>query len=125
MHLRNLVAQDVRRHAHQREHRAGRVPYAGSARQRRVPCADDHTQDPKEWLRLGKKIRELIGRVVPGCERYNERIRHPVGFVLHNAARERVFETSSGKARFTVQELPPESLAPGQLLMMTVRSHDQ
>ena len=26
--------------------------------------ADDHNQDPKEWLRLGKKIRELIGRDV-------------------------------------------------------------
>jgi anaerobic selenocysteine-containing dehydrogenase len=45
--------------------------------------------------------------------------------VLRNAARERVFDTPSGKARFTVQELPPESLGPGQLLMMTVRSHDQ
>jgi anaerobic selenocysteine-containing dehydrogenase len=71
------------------------------------------------------RIRELIARVVPGCEDYNERIRHPAGFVLHNAARERVFRTPNGKARFTVQELPPESLAPGQLLMMTVRSHDQ
>jgi crotonyl-CoA reductase len=26
--------------------------------------SDEHTQDPKEWLRLGKKIRELIGRDV-------------------------------------------------------------
>ena len=26
--------------------------------------SDEHTQDPKEWLRLGKKIRDLIGRDV-------------------------------------------------------------
>jgi crotonyl-CoA reductase len=26
--------------------------------------SDEHTQDPKEWLRFGKKIRELIGRDV-------------------------------------------------------------
>jgi crotonyl-CoA reductase len=26
--------------------------------------SDEHTQDPKEWLRFGKKIRELVGRDV-------------------------------------------------------------
>jgi molybdopterin-dependent oxidoreductase alpha subunit len=71
------------------------------------------------------RIREIIARVVPDCERYGERVRHPAGFALRNAARERVFDTPSGKATFTVQDLPAEPLAPGQLLMMTVRSHDQ
>jgi molybdopterin-dependent oxidoreductase alpha subunit len=71
------------------------------------------------------RIRDLIGRVVPGCERYAERVRHPGGFLLRNAARERVFATATGKARFTVHPLPRHDLAPGQLLMMTVRSHDQ
>jgi molybdopterin-dependent oxidoreductase alpha subunit len=71
------------------------------------------------------RIRELIGRVVPGCERYAERVRQPGGFLLRNTARERVFATATGKARFTVHALPRHDLAPGQLLMMTVRSHDQ
>jgi molybdopterin-dependent oxidoreductase alpha subunit len=71
------------------------------------------------------RIRDLIARVVPDCEGYGERVRRPGGFVLRNPARERVFDTPSGKARFTIHDLPPESLGPGQLLMMTVRSHDQ
>jgi len=71
------------------------------------------------------RVRELIARVVPGCEGYGERVRTPGGFRLRNAARERVFETASGKARFTVHALPRHDLAPGELLMMTVRSHDQ
>jgi molybdopterin-dependent oxidoreductase alpha subunit len=71
------------------------------------------------------RIRDHIGRVVPGCESYNERIRRPGGFRLRNAARERVFETPTGRAAFTVQALPSRDLAPGQLLMMTIRSHDQ
>jgi molybdopterin-dependent oxidoreductase alpha subunit len=70
-------------------------------------------------------IRDLIARVVPGCERYGERVREREGFRLRNAARERAFPTSTGKARFTVQSLPAHALKPGQLLMMTIRSHDQ
>jgi anaerobic selenocysteine-containing dehydrogenase len=36
-----------------------------------------------------------------------------------------VFKTASGKARFTIHELPQHHLEPGQFLMMTIRSHDQ
>jgi molybdopterin-dependent oxidoreductase alpha subunit len=71
------------------------------------------------------RIRELIARVVPGCDGYVERVREPSGFRLRNAARERVWETPTGKARFVACDLPRHELAPGQLLMMTVRSHDQ
>jgi anaerobic selenocysteine-containing dehydrogenase len=71
------------------------------------------------------RIRGLIARVVPGCEGYVEKVRHPAGFRLRNAARERAWDTATGKARFTVHELPEHRLSPGQLLMMTVRSHDQ
>jgi molybdopterin-dependent oxidoreductase alpha subunit len=81
-----------------------------------------------DWTALADdydRIRDGIARVVPGCERYVERVREPGGFVLRNAARERVFETESGRARFTVQALPKHDLLPGQLLMMTIRSHDQ
>ncbi len=71
------------------------------------------------------RVREHIARVVPGCEGYAERVREPGGFRLHNPARERVFETPTGRAAFTVQALPRHALEPGQLLMMTIRSHDQ
>jgi len=53
------------------------------------------------------------------------RVREPGGFYLPNLAREGVFKTSTGRANFTVHGLPRHELEPGQLLMMTVRSHDQ
>ena len=71
------------------------------------------------------RIRVKIERVVPGFEDYNVRVREPGGFYLPNAARERVFNTGTGKAMFTVHPLPIRRLEPGQFLMMTIRSHDQ
>jgi anaerobic selenocysteine-containing dehydrogenase len=71
------------------------------------------------------RIRDAIERVIPIFERYNERVRAPGGFHLPNAARERVFMTATGKARFTVHPLPQLKLEPGQLLLTTVRAHDQ
>ena len=44
---------------------------------------------------------------------------------MPNPARVRRFNTLSGKAEFTVHSLPEHDLKPGQLLMMTIRSHDQ
>jgi molybdopterin-dependent oxidoreductase alpha subunit len=71
------------------------------------------------------RIRELIQRVVPGFDDYNTRVRRPGGFYLPNAARERNFKTPTGRAAFTVHTMPQHNLAPGQYLMMTIRSHDQ
>ena len=71
------------------------------------------------------RVRDAIERVVPGFDDYNTRVRNPSGFYLPNAARERVFKTASGKAQFTIHELPEHNLEPGQFLMMTIRSHDQ
>ncbi|HEU4506823.1 MAG TPA: FdhF/YdeP family oxidoreductase [Pyrinomonadaceae bacterium] len=71
------------------------------------------------------KIRDAIERVLPGFDDYNTRVRQPGGFYLPNAARNRVFNTTNGKAQFTIHDLPQHDLAPGQFLMMTIRSHDQ
>jgi molybdopterin-dependent oxidoreductase alpha subunit len=70
-------------------------------------------------------IRDAIERVIPIFERYNERVRVPGGFHLPNSARERQFLTATGKARFTVHALPTAALEPGQLILTTVRAHDQ
>ena len=79
-----------------------------------------------EWLVEDyDRVRDLIERVIPGFENYNVRVRRAGGFYLPNLAREGVFKTSTDRANFTVHELPRHELAPGQLLMMTVRSHDQ
>ena len=71
------------------------------------------------------RIRDSIERVVPGFERFNQRVRQPGGFELPNPIRDRVFATPTGKAHFTVNALPHLRLEPGQFLMMTIRSHDQ
>lgn len=71
------------------------------------------------------RIRDRIEQVVPGFEDFNRRIREPGGFVLPNSAADRRFNTATGKAQFTALPIPRIGLEPGQLLMMTIRSHDQ
>ena len=71
------------------------------------------------------RIRERIEQVVPGFEKYNERVRQPGGFYLPNPIRKREFKTKDGKAHFTVHPLPEIKLAADEFLMMTMRSHDQ
>jgi len=71
------------------------------------------------------RIREHIERVVPGFDDYNARVRQPGGFHLPSPPRERVFNTPSGRAVFTVHPMPHHDLEPDQYLMMTIRSHDQ
>ncbi len=71
------------------------------------------------------RIREHIAQVVPGFERFNERIAQNV-FYLPNAARDhRKFNNAIGKAKFTIHPIPRNELDPGKFIMMTIRSHDQ
>jgi molybdopterin-dependent oxidoreductase alpha subunit len=71
------------------------------------------------------RIRDHIARVVPGFDDYNTRVRQRGGFHLPSAPRQRIFNTPSGRAVFTVHALPHHDLWPDQFLMMTIRSHDQ
>jgi molybdopterin-dependent oxidoreductase alpha subunit len=70
-------------------------------------------------------IREHIEHVVPGFAQYNTRVRDAGGFYLPNGPREGKFSTKSGKAEFTVHSLPQHDLGAGELLLTTIRSHDQ
>ena len=71
------------------------------------------------------RIRDHIEQVIPGFENFNERIAKDV-FYLPNAVRdERRFNTSVGKAKFTVHPILRNELEPGRYIMMTMRSHDQ
>ncbi|MDP5170537.1 MAG: FdhF/YdeP family oxidoreductase, partial [Bacteroidia bacterium] len=83
---------------------------------------------PIDWQGMTNdydQIREAIERVIPGFDDYNRRVREPGGFYLPNDVRERRFQTATGKANFTVHEMPKHELAPGEYVMMTIRSHDQ
>jgi molybdopterin-dependent oxidoreductase alpha subunit len=81
-----------------------------------------------DWLGLAgdyDRIRDHVARVVPGLEEFNRRVREPGGFTLENPTRRLRFDTASQRACFTVHERPPLGLAPGELRMTTVRTHDQ
>ncbi len=95
------------------------------ARLARATLGKDTSVDWEALVADYDRIRDGIERVVPGFDHYNERVREPGGFYLPNKARVREFLTATGKANFTVHALPRPALAPGQLMLTTVRSHDQ
>ena len=70
-------------------------------------------------------IRDLIEKVIPGFDDFNEKVRQPEGFYLPNPPREQRFDTLDGKAHFTINEVPKWTLREGEYLMMTIRTHDQ
>jgi molybdopterin-dependent oxidoreductase alpha subunit len=79
----------------------------------------------QEWSENYDLIRDEIEAVIQGFDNFNNRVRQPGGFYLPNGARERKFNTKDGKAHFTVNEVPEIILGKDELMMMTVRSHDQ
>jgi anaerobic selenocysteine-containing dehydrogenase len=71
-------------------------------------------------------IRDSVSRVVGGFADFNRRVREPGGFALANLPRDkREWPTITGKANFSCHEIPRTKLGPGQIVMMSVRSHDQ
>jgi molybdopterin-dependent oxidoreductase alpha subunit len=70
-------------------------------------------------------IRQDIERTIPGFENYNQRVRKPGGFYLPNCNRDGNFDTSSTKAHFNIAKYIDPRLQDDELMMMTIRSHDQ
>jgi len=71
------------------------------------------------------RIREHISRVVPGFEDFNARIRKGI-FYLPNAPRDaREWRTATKRANFITAPIVRPALAPGEYVMMTIRTHDQ
>jgi len=71
------------------------------------------------------RIRDHIEHVIPGFEKFNERIKRDVFYLPNEARDKRKFNNGEGKARFIVSPIKQHDLAPGQYLLMTIRSHDQ
>jgi molybdopterin-dependent oxidoreductase alpha subunit len=83
-----------------------------------------------DWDKFEKSydaVRDDVEKVIPGFTDYNKRVRNPGGFYLPNAAREGKFNAKDmgGKVPFTITELTEHKLAADELIMMTIRSHDQ
>ncbi|WP_298496314.1 FdhF/YdeP family oxidoreductase [uncultured Algibacter sp.] len=80
------------------------------------------------WLQYKEDyslVRDDIAEVVTGFTDYNKKLKQPSGFYLPNGARIRNFKTKTGKANFSINKLPAWELKEGELIMMTIRSHDQ
>jgi molybdopterin-dependent oxidoreductase alpha subunit len=70
-------------------------------------------------------IRTLIAETIPGFADFNGRVREPRGFFLPNNARALDFTALGGRARFSCIPVPRIEVGPDQLVLMTIRSHDQ
>ncbi|MDA9143990.1 hypothetical protein N9N79_00815, partial [Bacteroidia bacterium] len=86
-------------------------------------------ESPVRWrwyMESYDNIRWDIERTIPGFDHYNDRVRLPGGFYLPNSSREGNFEnTATGKANFNLANVKPIHLEGGELMMQTLRSHDQ
>ena len=75
------------------------------------------------------RIRDKIEAVIPGFEQYNQRIAEPGGFHLPIPARDRHWETPTGRANFLFEpgRMDEDDDEPerAHLQLMTLRSHDQ
>jgi molybdopterin-dependent oxidoreductase alpha subunit len=78
-----------------------------------------------EFLQHYDHIRAAIERTIPGFGDYNKRLRDPGGFYLPNCNRDGAFNTTTKKAHFNIAQLHTIHLHNDELLMMTIRSHDQ
>ena len=83
---------------------------------------------PVNWYKYAAHydhIRDDIEKTIPGFESYNERVRIPGGFYLPNGNREGTFDTESAKAHFNIAPIATLFMEKDDLMMMTIRSHDQ
>ncbi|HEX8322784.1 MAG TPA: FdhF/YdeP family oxidoreductase [Tepidisphaeraceae bacterium] len=72
------------------------------------------------------RIRDHIEHVVPGFTDYNKRVRQKGGFYLPHPVRDKQqFPTDTQRGKFVVHPIPTIELAPDELLMTSLRSHDQ
>jgi molybdopterin-dependent oxidoreductase alpha subunit len=95
------------------------------ARMARATLGERSTVDWDAMAADYDNIRDAISRVVKGFDNYNERVRAKGGFHLPNPPHEGDFPTKSGKAEFKASKLETIPLGPGELLMTTIRSHNQ
>lgn len=94
-----------------------------------------HSKTPwLEYIKDYSKIRDAIEQTMPvAFKNYNERIKKPGGFRMPVPSSERIWNTPSNKAEFTVQAIPQNSpihqardqYGDQLFVLMTTRSHDQ
>lgn len=85
-------------------------------------------EDNVPWKAMAENydlIRDHISGAIVGFEDFNTKVRQPEGFYLYNGPRVGQFTTPDGKAHFTAHELYQPQVEEGELIMITIRTHDQ
>ena len=85
------------------------------------------TDDQTPWTEFAEDyglIRQRIEKTISGFDHFEQRVAEPGGFYLPNSAKERRFGQND-KAPFSIHPLEPLELTDDQLVLMTIRSHDQ
>ncbi len=84
---------------------------------------------PIDWAGFERNydtIRDHIEHVVTGFDSFNERLHRDKEFILPHGPRDsRTFDTPTGKAMITVNDLEYIECPPGRLLLQSMRAHDQ
>ena len=82
--------------------------------------------DWHKYVAAYAEIREAIAHTINGFEDFNERINTLGEFVLPNPVRDSLtFQTHNGKANFVNHAINTLTVKDDELLLMTIRSHDQ
>jgi len=71
-----------------------------------------------------RHLRAKIANIVPGFEGFNDRLDQG-GFYAPVPPKQREFRTPSGKAEFAVCHIQALPVEDGQLVLMSIRAHDQ
>jgi molybdopterin-dependent oxidoreductase alpha subunit len=79
----------------------------------------------QEWMDDYSRIRDEIEAVIPGFDRFNERIAENVFYLPNGARDKREFKTKPGKANFTVNGFELFHLPANYFVLTTIRSQDQ
>jgi molybdopterin-dependent oxidoreductase alpha subunit len=81
-----------------------------------------------EWQKLANDynlIREAMNEVIPAFKDIHKLKSSTRGHYIENPLRNRIFKTDNGRASFSNYPLQKVNPGPGELIMMTIRSHDQ
>lgn len=95
------------------------------ARMARTVLGDRSKVNWEKYAQHYDAIRDDIEQTIPGFKDYNKRVQVPGGFYLPNCNREGWFDTINSKANFNLASPQRQELAEDELMMMTIRSHDQ
>jgi molybdopterin-dependent oxidoreductase alpha subunit len=93
-----------------------------------IAAATLRGKHPLDWNALVANydnIRDRVSRVVKGFENFNQRVRSSEPFYAPVGPKRREFPTKTGKANFTVNTITQLDVRAGELVMMTMRTHDQ